>query len=242
VIYIATAVSQLLHMDFQAGEVLLIDKPKGWSSFDVVRKVRSLIKTKKVGHAGTLDPLATGLLILCTGGMTKAIDKIQALEKEYLVEFRLGATTPSYDAEFPPENPQDCSHLTMEMIHQAIQKFKGAISQSPPQFSAVKVAGKRAYESARSGKLVDIKPRTITVYSYDLLEFRAPDWVRAQIRCSKGTYIRSLVHDLGQILGVGAYILELRRTRIGEHCVEDAFSIEGFRETMAAAPSTESGK
>ncbi|MFM2374954.1 MAG: hypothetical protein RLZZ165_50 [Bacteroidota bacterium] len=229
-------------MDFQAGEVLLIDKPKGWSSFDVVRKVRSLIKSKKVGHAGTLDPLATGLLVLCTGRLTKTIDKIQAQEKEYLVEFRLGATTPSYDAEFPPENPQDCSHLTIEMVDQAIERFKGAISQSPPQFSAVKVGGKRAYESARSGNIVDIKPRTITVFSYDLLEFRAPDWARARIRCSKGTYIRSLVHDLGQVLGVGAYILELRRMRIGEYRVEDALSIEGLRETMAATQNIESGK
>lgn len=219
-------------MDFLAGEVLLLDKPKGWTSFDVVKKVRWLIKTKKVGHAGTLDPLATGLLILCTGKMTKTIDSIQAQEKEYLVEFRLGATTPSYDAEFPPENLKDCSHITREMIMAEIEAFKGAISQLPPQFSAVKVDGKRAYESARAGQTVEIKPRTITVYDYELLEFRAPDWASARIRCSKGTYIRTLVHDLGQRLGVGAYILELRRTRIGDYRVEDAYTIAGVEAMM----------
>ncbi len=225
-------------MDFVAGEVILIDKPKGWTSFDVVKKVRWLIKTKKVGHAGTLDPLATGLLILCSGKMTKTIDSIQAQEKEYLVEFRLGATTPSYDAEFDAENICDAAHITRDMIESAIIGFKGEISQLPPQFSAVKVDGQRAYAAARAGKTVDIKPRTITVYDYELLDFHpqtvdSPARASARIRCSKGTYIRTLVHDLGQVLGVGAYILELRRTRIGDYRVEDAFTIEGLQAMLA---------
>ena len=219
-------------MDFIAGEVILIDKPKGWTSFDIVKKIRYLIKTKKVGHAGTLDPLATGLLILCSGKMTKTIDNIQAQEKEYEVTFRLGATTPSYDAEFPPENIMDCGHITESMVLAAMQPYIGAISQLPPQFSAVKVDGKRAYESARAGKTVEIKPRTIHVYDYELLEFRAPDWVHARVRCSKGTYIRTLVHDLGQDLGVGAYILELRRTRIGDYQVADALTPEAFAQML----------
>lgn len=205
--------------------VLLIDKPKGWTSFDVVKKVRGITKVKKVGHAGTLDPLATGLLVLCTGKLTKTIAHIQSQEKEYEVEFRLGATTASYDAEFPPENVQDCRHLTREMLETAIQGFTGALRQVPPQFSAVKVGGKRAYAAARAGKSLEIQPRTVMVHAFDLLEFRAPDCAHARIRCGKGTYIRSLVHDLGQALGVGAYILELRRTRIGDYRVEDAETI-----------------
>lgn len=224
-------------MDFIAGEVILIDKPKGWTSFDVVKKIRYLIKTKKVGHAGTLDPLATGLLILCSGKMTKTIDAIQAQEKEYLVEFRLGATTPSYDAEFPAENIVDASHITRQMVAEALPQYIGAISQLPPQFSAVKVDGKRAYESARAGKTVEIKPRTITIYDYELLDFKpqTPEsdaWASARIRCSKGTYIRTLVHDLGQTLGVGAYILELRRTRIGAHDVANARTPEAFAQML----------
>jgi tRNA pseudouridine55 synthase len=221
-------------------QVILIDKPKGWSSFDVVKKARGILKIKKIGHAGTLDPLATGLLILCTGKMTKTIDSIQAQEKEYFVTFRLGATTPSYDAEFPPENIKDASGITREMVEEAIEQFKGEISQLPPQFSAVKVDGKRAYAAARAGQTVEIKPRTITVYEYELLEFHGAEeeggqvdgqsvnyaWGTARIRCSKGTYIRTLAHDLGQVLGVGGYILELRRTRIGEYRVEDALTME----------------
>lgn len=210
--------------------VLLIDKPKGWTSFDVVKKVRGILKIKKVGHAGTLDPLATGLLIVCTGKMTKTIDSIQAQTKEYEVEFRLGATTPSYDAEFPAENIVDARHITQEQVAEAIKAFVGEISQLPPQFSAVKVDGKRAYAAARAGQTVEVKPRTITVYEYELLEFRPAEnaesgaWGRARIRCSKGTYIRSLAHDLGQVLGVGGYILELRRTKIGDYDVRNAIS------------------
>jgi tRNA pseudouridine55 synthase len=233
-------------MDFITGEVILIDKPKGWTSFDVVKKVRYLIKTKKVGHAGTLDPLATGLLILCSGKMTKTIDSIQAQEKEYIVDFRLGATTPSYDAEFAPENICDSSHITRERIEAAMPAYVGAISQLPPQFSAVKVDGKRAYAAARAGQVVEIKPRTITVYDFELLDFR-PDngtdgaWASARVRCSKGTYIRTLVHDLGQALGVGAYILELRRTRIGQYTVDQAYTPEAFAALLQQDPPAQAG-
>lgn len=219
-------------MNFAEGEVILIDKPKTWTSFDVVKKVRWLIKVKKVGHAGTLDPLATGLLILCSGKKTKTIDSIQAQEKEYVVEFRLGATTASYDAELEPENICDCSHLSQADIENAIEHFKGEISQIPPQYSAVKVDGKRAYEAAREGKTLDIKSRQVNIYDFELLEFQAPDWGKARIRCSKGTYIRTLVHDLGQKLGVGGYILELRRTRIGDFLVEDAWTPADFQTAL----------
>lgn len=219
-------------LDFAAGETLLFDKPKGWTSFDVVKKVRGLVRVKKVGHAGTLDPLATGLLILCTGKKTKTIESIQGQEKEYEVEFRLGATTPSYDAEFPPENIVDCSHLTEADLERELEQFRGEIEQYPPKFSAVKVGGKRAYKAARKGQDIELRPRNVTVYAFDLLEFRAPDWGRAVIRCSKGTYIRSLVHDLGQALGVGGYILELKRTRIGSHQLENAWEINEFAESL----------
>lgn len=219
-------------MDFAAGEVILIDKPKTWTSFDVVKKIRWLIQVKKVGHAGTLDPLATGLLILCSGKKTKTIDQIQAQEKEYVVEFKLGATTASYDAEQPEENLKDCSEVTEAAIEKAIESYVGEISQVPPQYSAVKVKGKRAYEAAREGKTVEIKPRKVTIYDYTLMEFRAPNWAKARIRCSKGTYIRTLVHDLGQDLGVGAYITELRRTKIGDYLVEDALTPEAFQTAL----------
>jgi tRNA pseudouridine55 synthase len=215
-------------LDLEAGEVLLFNKPKEWSSFDVVKKVRSITRAKKVGHAGTLDPLATGLLILCTGKKTKTIDSIQAQEKEYYVEFRLGAVTPSYDSEFPPEDFKDTSHLTAELIEAALPAFRGEVEQLPPVFSAVKVGGKRAYKAARAGEKIELKPRKIMVYEFRLEEFRAPDRASATIRCSKGTYIRSLVHDLGQALGTGAYITELKRTRIGTYELANAWEIEEF--------------
>ena len=214
--------------DFQEGEVLLFNKPKGWTSFDVVKKVRNLVKVKKVGHAGTLDPLATGLLILCTGRKTKTISEIQGAEKEYVVEFRLGATTPSDDAELEPENLKDTTHLTREMLENSIAKFRGEIEQIPPQYSAVKVKGKRAYKSAREGKEVKLDPRKVTIYEFVLLDFHAPDIASARIRCSKGTYIRSLVRDIGKDLEVGGYMTELVRTRIGEYALDNAWEIDEF--------------
>lgn len=227
-------------MDFQAGEVLLFNKPREWTSFDVVKKVRGLTRAKKVGHAGTLDPLATGLLILCTGKKTKTINELQGQEKEYLVDFRLGATTPSYDAEFPPENITDASHITQEMVEQALENFRGDVTQLPPVFSAVKVGGKRAYKAARAGQEIELRPRTIQVHRFDIECYDGPDHVVARIVCSKGTYIRSLVHDLGQALGVGGYILELQRTRIGEHLLENAWEIDVFAQEVKAWRSTQS--
>ena len=217
-------------MDFQAGEVLLFDKPKGWSSFDVVKKVRNAIQVKKVGHAGTLDPLATGLLILCTGRATKTINQIQGQEKAYEALIRLGATTASYDAEHPEENPHDVGHLDRAALETAMAAFRGEIEQVPPAFSAVKVGGQRAYQAARQGKPVELKRRTVQVYAFDLLEQDAerPEVWRTHIRCSKGTYIRSLAHDLGQALGVGAYLVGLVRTRIGDYRLKDAWQVDDF--------------
>lgn len=216
-------------MDFLAGQTLLFDKPKGWSSFDVVKMIRSNIRIKKVGHAGTLDPLATGLLILCTGKHTKQIQYIQETEKVYETVFKLGVTTASYDAEQPEENHQDASHITLEDIEKALVPFRGDIIQIPPIYSAVKIDGKRAYKSARKGQEVKLRKRFVSVYEFELIEqgLEAPLFA-ARIRCSKGTYIRSLVHDLGQALGVGAYITELKRTQIGDHKLEDAWQIDDF--------------
>lgn len=224
-------------LDFQSGQTLLFDKPKGWTSFDVVKKIRGTIRIKKVGHAGTLDPLASGLLILCTGKHTKQIESIQGAEKGYETIFKLGATTPSYDAEHPEENLIDANHITRGQIEAALPTFRGEIKQYPPVFSAVKIDGKRAYKSARKGKEVALRPRLVQVYQFDLVEDPAvePPEYKAIIRCGKGTYIRSLVHDLGQTLGVGAYIRELRRTFIGPHHVDQAWDIQDFVDKVRAA-------
>ena len=219
-----------MNLDFLSGQTLLFNKPKGWTSFDVVKKVRNTIRIKKVGHAGTLDPLATGLLILCTGKHTKTIESIQAQEKEYIVRFKLGATTASYDAELPEENIQDASHISRAQIEAAIEEaFLGEISQVPPIYSAVKINGQPAYKAARKGKEVKLKSRQVNIYEFSLLptESSSPEF-DAKVRCSKGTYIRSLVHDLGQMLGTGAYMRELERTRIGEYRLENAWEISDF--------------
>ncbi len=225
-------------LDFQSGQILLFNKPKGWTSFDVVGKVRGMLKSTlqvkkiKVGHAGTLDPLATGLLLICTGKATKQAEALQGLGKGYEVIFKLGATTASFDMEHPEENPIDASHITAAAVETAIDAFRGEIKQYPPIFSAVKINGKRAYKSAHKGKDVEVRPRFVHVYKYELLEFEDPTRVKALIHCSKGTYIRSLVHDLGQLLGVGAYIVELKRTFIGDYKLEDALEIEVFEKSL----------
>lgn len=219
-------------MNFEEGQTLLFNKPKTWSSFDLVRKVRNTIKIKKVGHAGTLDPLATGLMIICTGKHTKTIDTVQAKEKEYEVVMCFGATTPTYDAEMPPENVCDASHLTLAIIEAAIPQFVGDIEQVPPIYSALKIDGKRAYELARKGQEVEMKSRPVHIYEFTILDFVSPAEVHARIRCSKGTYIRSLVHDLGQVLGVGAYMSGLKRTKIGDFDLKDAWEIEDFVEKI----------
>ncbi|MFP4506643.1 MAG: tRNA pseudouridine(55) synthase TruB [Cyclobacteriaceae bacterium] len=213
--------------DFQQGELLLIDKPPGWTSFDVVNKLRYQIKIKKIGHAGTLDPLATGLLILCTGKMTKQIENFQAQEKEYEGTLVLGKTTPSIDLEtdFDSETPTD--HLGAEALEEVRKKFVGKIQQIPPMYSAIKVGGQPVYKKARKGKEVVLQPREVEIRAFDIDASRLPE-VDFRIVCSKGTYIRSLVRDMGNELEVGAYLSRLRRTRIGDFHVKDAYQIDEF--------------
>ena len=214
----------LADFDFETGEVLLLDKPLTWTSFDVVRKVKNALQIKKIGHAGTLDPLATGLLILCTGRKTKEIDLIQAQEKEYTGTFRLGETTPSFDLETAVDLVRPYAHLTGAEIRAATAPLTGLIQQTPPIFSAVKIDGKRAYELARNGQEAEIKPKTVDVTVFELTRIALPE-VDFRVVCSKGTYVRSLARDLGAALGCGAHLTRLVRTRIGEHRVEDAFSL-----------------
>ena len=224
--------------DYQAGDVILIDKPLGWTSFDVVNKVRWRIKHTlklkkiKVGHAGTLDPLASGLLILCTGKFTKNIEEYQAQEKEYLATFRLGATTPCYDLEKEIDRTFPTEHITKELIYQAVETFKGTIQQTPPIFSAVKIAGTRAYDSARANKEVVIEPRTIHIAEFEITNINFPD-VEVRIVCSKGTYIRAIARDLGEKLNSGAHLVALRRTKIGNFSVENALNIETLLDNIS---------
>ncbi len=205
--------------------VLLVDKPYEWTSFDVVKKLRYGLKVKKIGHAGTLDPLATGLLILCTGKMTKQIESFQAQEKEYVGTFVIGAITPSYDLETEIGDQKDISHITTGNIEEVVKTLTGEISQIPPIFSAIKVNGKRAYKSARKGEDVKLKPRDVVVKEFELTKINLPE-IHFRIVCSKGTYIRSLARDLGEGLGVGAYMSALCRTRIGDFSLSDAKTIE----------------
>lgn len=205
--------------------VLLINKPLRWTSFDVVKKVRGILQIKKIGHAGTLDPLATGLLILCTGKMTKRIDEFQGQEKEYTGKMILGQTTPSYDLETEPTIAKDISSLTPQLLKDATTKFTGLIEQVPPIHSAIKVDGKRAYKLARSGKEPKLKSRAVTVSTFEITDINLPE-IKFRIVCTKGTYIRSLAHDLGQELGVGAYLSELCRTRIGDFLLADAQTLD----------------
>lgn len=215
----------------ERNEVLLIDKPLKWTSFDVVNKVRYAGKYKKVGHAGTLDPLATGLLILCTNKKTKEIDTYQAQEKEYTGTLVLGKTTPSVDleTEFDAEYPVD--HITPEALTAAVAQLSGIIEQIPPAHSAIKVNGKRAYESARKGEEVVIKSRQVEIKEFDIDTTNFPE-VSFRIVCSKGTYIRSLVRDFGVLLQSGAYMSSLRRTRIGNFKIENALTLEQFLENI----------
>lgn len=213
--------------DFQQGEVILIDKPLTWTSFDVVNKLRYLIKIKKIGHAGTLDPLATGLLILCTGKMTKQIERFQAEEKEYEGTFVLGKTTPSIDLETAIDSEKPIDHLSEVNLEPVRQQFLGAISQVPPMYSAIKVGGERLYKKAREGKKVEVREREVTIHDFDLTRIALPE-VDFRIVCSKGTYIRSIVRDFGEKLQVGAYLSSLRRTRNGQFSVKDAYGIDEF--------------
>ena len=212
---------------FAEGQVLLFDKPIGWTSFDVVRKIRNLIRVKKVGHAGTLDPLATGLLIVCTGKFTKKINEYMGMEKEYVGTFTLGSTTPSYDLETAPVNFKDTTHLTLETIEAVTKQFTGDIMQMPPQYSAIKKDGKPLYLSARQGIEVKVDARPVTIKEFSIIKIEMPI-VHFKVVCTTGTYIRSLANDFGEALGVGGYMSSLCRTRIGEFKNEDASSIEKF--------------
>ncbi|MBB5396257.1 tRNA pseudouridine(55) synthase TruB [Mucilaginibacter sp. AK015] len=211
---------------FADGQLLLINKPYKWTSFDVVGKLRNAFKPLKlkVGHAGTLDPLATGLLIVCTGKMTKQIDTFQAEEKEYTGTMVLGSTTPTYDLESEPEQGFEISHLTDEQIRAACAQFVGDIQQYPPAHSAIKVDGERLYEKARRGEDVELKLRNVTITEFEITRIELPE-VDFRVVCSKGTYIRSLVNDFGAALNNGAYLSRLRRTRSGNYRIEDAHEI-----------------
>ncbi|MBX2962701.1 MAG: tRNA pseudouridine(55) synthase TruB [Cyclobacteriaceae bacterium] len=205
--------------------ILLINKPLEWTSFDVVNKLRYVLKMKKIGHAGTLDPLATGLLIICTGKMTKQIESFMGLEKEYTGTLVLGQTTPSHDLETEVSEAKDTNHITLESIRSAAEKFTGKIEQLPPAHSAIKIGGKRAYAFARKGKDPELKPREVEVNEFEIIAHNQPE-VSFRIVCSKGTYIRSLVRDLGEELGVGAYLSQLCRTRIGSYKLSDSLRVE----------------
>ena len=225
----------------EEGVVLLLDKPLTWTSFDVVRKVKNTLRPRKIGHAGTLDPLATGLLILCTGKKTKDIDQIQAQEKEYEGTFRLGQTTPSFDLETPVDSEQAYEHLTEADLTAAVATFLGKIDQIPPVFSAVKVDGKRAYELARKGQEAEIKPKTVEIKAFELTRIALPE-IDFRVVCSKGTYIRSLARDLGVALGCGAHLTRLVRTRIGEYKLQDAWTIAALEAQRSPRPESEAEK
>ena len=214
---------------FLEGKVLLIDKPLRWTSFDVIRKIRHIIRVKKVGHAGTLDPLATGLLIVCTGKFTKKINEYMAREKEYTGSFTLGATTPTYDLESEPRDFQALDGITDQQVIAATASFTGEIMQVPPAHSAIKIDGKRVYELARQGKEVKIEPRKVTITEFEIARIELP-LVYFRVVCTTGTYIRSLANDFGSLLGCGAHLSSLCRTRIGEFQLANAMSMEAFEE------------
>ncbi len=218
--------------NFEAGEIFLVDKPLDWTSFDVVNKLKKTAQLKKVGHAGTLDPRATGLLIVCMGRKaTKQIDSIQGQEKEYTGSFKLGVTTPSFDTETEEENPLSIDHLTEADIYAATQPFLGEIQQTVPIYSALKVNGKRMYELARAGKEVTPKVRTVHIKTFEITQIKLPE-VHFRIVCGKGTYIRSIANDFGKALNVGGYLLTLRRTRIGDFDIDNAWDLVDLVEAL----------
>ena len=218
-------------LDYEAGQVMLFDKPYGWTSFDLVRKVRGLIRIKKIGHAGTLDPLATGLMILCTGKFTKRINEFMGQEKEYIAEVALGAITPTYDLESEPTDHKNWESITDADLELALEKFRGPILQIPPAHSAIKVGGKRVYELARAGKEVKLEPRPVTIRELEVMK-RVENLITLRVACTTGTYIRSLANDLGQALGCGAYLSGLVRTRIGEQLLTQSMRIDEFEQTI----------
>ena len=225
--------------DYLEGQILLIDKPLTWSSFQAVNKLKYILKRKydlpkkfKIGHAGTLDPLATGLLIICTGKFTKRIAEIQGQSKEYTGTFTVGATTPSYDLETDVDATFPTEHITAQLIDETLKQFIGEIDQKPPIFSAIKKDGKRLYEHARAGEEVEIASRKTTVHEFEITRIELPG-IDFRVVCSKGTYIRSLAFDFGQALNSGAYLSLLRRTKIGDYTVDDGIAPEDFEESLA---------
>lgn len=222
-------------MDFIEGEILCFDKPLGWTSFNLVAKIRSQlchrlgVKKLKVGHAGTLDPLATGVMVICTGKATKRIDELQAHVKEYVATLQLGATTPCFDLEKPIDRTYPTAHITEPLLLEALGRFLGRIEQVPPAFSACKIDGKRAYDLARKGREVELKPKVLVIDEIELQHFD-PEKMQATIRvvCSKGTYIRALARDIGEALNSGAHLVSLRRTQVGNVRVEDCMKVEDF--------------
>lgn len=224
-------------MDFKKGEILCFDKPYGWTSFGLVAKVRYAlckklgVKKLKVGHAGTLDPLATGVLVLCTGKATKLIPELQAHTKEYVATIRLGATTPSFDLEKEIDAVYPTEHITQALVEETLKKFIGEIYQVPPVFSACKVNGDRAYDLARKGEVVELQPKLLVIDELELLRCELPE-IEIRVVCSKGTYIRALARDIGEALNSGAHLTALRRTRVGTVCVEDCLQLDSFQEWL----------
>lgn len=224
-------------MNFKEGEVLYINKPLRWTSFAVVNKIRYHISRKlgvkkiKVGHAGTLDPLATGVMIICTGKATKRIEEFQYHTKEYIATLQLGATTPSFDLEKEIDATYPTEHITRELVESVLQRFVGTIEQIPPAFSACKIDGKRAYDLARNGDNVELKPKTLVIDEIELLECNLPE-IRIRVVCSKGTYIRALARDIGEALHSGAHLTGLIRTRVGEIRLDDCMEVESFPEWL----------
>lgn len=224
-------------MNFLDGEILYIDKPLGWTSFDAVKRIRGAltrrlkVKKIKVGHAGTLDPLASGVMIICTGKATKRIDELQAGVKEYIATVTLGATTPSFDLETEIDATYPTEHISKLLVEEALKKFVGTIEQVPPAFSACKIDGKRAYDLARKGKDVDLKPKILVIDSIELLDY-AQNQITIKVVCSKGTYIRALARDLGVALNTGAHLSALRRTKVGEIRIDDCLSVDQCAELI----------
>lgn len=235
-------------MDFLTGEIIYIDKPLGWTSFDAVKRMRSQllrrygIRKMKVGHAGTLDPLATGVMIICTGRATKRIDELQAGIKEYVATIALGATTPSFDLETEIDATYPTGHITRTMVEEVLKQFTGRIEQVPPAFSAVKIDGRRAYKMARKGDAPELKPKILVIEEIELLSY-APESITIRVVCSKGTYIRALARDIGTALNSGAHLTALRRTRVGDitvdRCMTVDKAVEWLREVPIEMPQTD---
>jgi tRNA pseudouridine55 synthase len=225
--------------DFIRGEILVLNKPLDWTSFDLVNKVRNMLcrlmklKKLKIGHAGTLDPKATGVMVLCSGKLTKKIDEIQADEKEYIALLKIGATTPSYDLETAENEQFPTEHITRDMIEKVLKLFVGSVEQIPPAYSAVKIEGKRAYQFARKGTEIELKPKLLVIKEIELISVALPV-IELRIVCSKGTYIRALARDIGKALHSGAYLIGLKRTRIGEYSIDQCMELSELADVLSA--------